>query len=291
MPATLILADHTGRLGNKLILFSHVIAAAEEYGCRVVNLSILPAAHYFEGLHLNPLGSYPQRFFPIDLRWLVRAFRKPIQEWVRGRRGKPTIRNRWLTVLDMENKPVYHLDSPEFAELVRSTRYIVLWGYPYRCPALVRKHQEKIRGFFQVRKSTGPWAKRALQRSEECGKAKLVIHIRQGDFKDPQHQQLFVPPEVFAEAARFHFSRSSQPTTVWVCSDEFVTPALFPEGACAEIPRALGDDLVLMQGADILIGFESTLSLVMAFTGRGQRLRICPEAKQFIQDERSIAEA
>jgi hypothetical protein len=46
-----------------------------------------------------------------------------------------------------------------------------------------------------------------------------------------------------------------------------------------------------MQGADILVGFESTLSLVMAFTGRGQRLRICPETKRFIQDERSIAEA
>ena len=74
MPATLILADQTGRLGNRLILFSHVIAAAEEHGCRVLNLSILPAAHYFEGLHLNPLGRYPKRFFPIDLRWLFRAF-------------------------------------------------------------------------------------------------------------------------------------------------------------------------------------------------------------------------
>lgn len=69
MPATIILADHTGRLGNRLILYAHVMAAAEEYGCRVVNLSILAASHYFSGLHLNPWASYPRQAFPFDLRW------------------------------------------------------------------------------------------------------------------------------------------------------------------------------------------------------------------------------
>jgi len=34
MPALLLLADHTGRLGNRLVLFSHVMAAAEEYRLR-----------------------------------------------------------------------------------------------------------------------------------------------------------------------------------------------------------------------------------------------------------------
>lgn len=291
MPATLILADHTGRLGNKLILFSHVIAAAEEYSCRVINLSILPAAHYFEGLHLNPLGEYPKRFFPIDLRWLFRVFRKPIQDWVRGRRGKPPLQNRWLTVLDMENKPVYRLDSPEFAALTRSSRWIILWGYPYRCPALVIKYQEKIRKFFKVRQDTGTWARRVLQRSKSSSEKSLAIHIRQGDFKDPQHADLFVPPEVFAEATRSYLAQPESPTKVWVCSDEAVPPALFPTGACEGTPRALGEDLVLMQGADLLVGFESTLSLVMAFTGSGQKLRICPETKRFVKDGRSVAEA
>ncbi len=275
VPATLILADHTGRLGNKLILFSHVIAAAEEYGCRVVNLSILPAAHYFEGLHLNPLGSYPQRFFPIDLRWLVRAFRKPIQKWVRGRRGKPTIRNRWLTVLDMENKPVYHLDSPEFAELVRSTRYIVLWGYPYRCPRLVHKHREKIRAFFRIRPQTAPILSREYILEQEAGHDTLAIHIRQGDFREWNGGQYYLSPEQTKAALSTNgWNLGAENLKTWVCSDEKVPEGVFPPGSNSGIPRGLGEDLFIMSRCRRLVGGWSTLAYFCSFLGANEFYRI-----------------
>jgi hypothetical protein len=272
MPATLILADHTGRLGNKLILFSHVIAAAEEYGCRVVNLSILPAAHYFEGLHLNPLGSYPQRFFPIDLRWLVRAFRKPIQEWVRGRRGKPTIRNRWLTVLDMENKPVYHLDSPEFAELVRST---VLWGYPYRCPALVKKHSLKIRAFFRVRAQVAPILSREFAAATEAGKDTMAVHVRQGDFRDWNEGKYYVSPLKMAEAlVSAGWPLNSPQLRIWVCSDERVAESFLPKEFNVDFPRSLGEDLFIMSSCRKVVTGFSTLSYFCAYIGDSVLLRV-----------------
>lgn len=276
MSATLILADHTGRLGNKLILFSHVIAAAEEYGCRVVNLSILPAAHYFEGLHLNPLGSYPQRFFPIDLRFLVRAFRKPIQEWVRGRRGKPPIRNRWLTVLDMENQPVYHLNSPEFSELVRSTRYIVLWGYPYRCPGLVWKHQDKIRAFFRIRPQTAPILSREFIRAEEAGLDTLAIHIRQGDFREWNEGLYYLAPQQVKQAlSAYGWNLNFSGLRVWVCSDEKVPEGVFPPGSNSGIPRGLGEDLFIMSRCRRLVGGWSTLAYFCSFLGANEFYRIC----------------
>ena len=275
MPATIILADHTGRLGNKLILFAHVIAAAQEYGCRVINLSILPAAHYFEGLHRNPLGSYPRSFFPIELRWLVRAFRKPIEGWVRSQRGKPPIRNRWLTVLDMENKPVYGLDSREFAELVRSTRYILLWGYPYRCPALVRKHQEKIRAFFKIRPQTAPILSHEYSTAKGSGLDTLAIHVRQGDFRDwNEGRYYFSPQQVKETLSAYGWNLDSSGLRAWVCSDEKVPEGVFPPGSNSGIPRCLGEDLFIMSRCRRLVGGWSTLAYFCSFLGANEFYRI-----------------
>lgn len=275
MPATLLLADHTGRLGNKLVLFAHVIAAAEEYGCRVFNLSILPAANYFEGLHLNPLASYPRMFFPLDFRWLVRALRKPIQKWVRGRRGRPAIRNRWLTVLDMENKPVYRLDSPEFAHLTRSTRWIILWGYPYRCSPLVQKHANRIRAFLKIRSQTAPVLSRQYFSAVQSGRDTIAIHIRQGDFKNWNNGGFYISPEKTSAALFKNGVDIKDPQKrVWVCSDESIPINLFPTEAASQIPRELGEDLFIMSNCRVVVGCQSTLSFFCAFLGDSHYIRL-----------------
>jgi len=285
MPATIVLADHTGRLGNRLILYSHVIAAAEEYGCRVVNLSILAASHYFAGLHLNPWASYPRQTFPFDLRWLIRPFRTPIQNWVRGRRGKPPARNRWLTVLDMENRPTYRLDSPEFANLTRSSRWIVLWGYPFRCPNLLEKHAVKVREFFRFRRALAPEAGARLATARAAGKKTLCIHVRQDDvIREPWR---YVEPWKYAQALQSF--RQHHPETDWevfVCSDSRIPLNLFPEDAVRGIPRPLSEDYGLMEGADALMGFDSTLSIFAAFASEKPFLRLRREDCSWREERR-----
>lgn len=276
MGATILLADHTGRLGNKLILFAHVIAAAKEYGCRVINLSILPAAHYFEGLNQNPLGTYPGIYFPFELRWLVRAFRKPIQDWVRGRRGKPQIQNRWLTVVDREtNTPVYRLDTPEFEKLTQTSRLIVLWGFPYRCPPLVEKHADKIRSFFRVRPQVA--AKAALQEAEALatGRKTLAVHIRQDDFRDFCGGKYYFSPDqtsVSLLAGGWNVRDSS--TRVWACSDEPLPTDIFPLESVTGVPRPLGEDLFIMSRCRQLVAGWSTLAYFCAFLANNQYYRI-----------------
>lgn len=275
MGATILLADHTGRLGNKLILFAHVIAAAEEYGCRVINLSILPAAHYFEGLNRNPLGTYPGSYFPWDLRWLIRALRKPIQKWVRGRRGKSNIRNRWFTVLDMENKPVYRLDSPEFANLTRTTRWIILWGYPYRCSPLVLKHANRIRAFLKIRSQTAPVLSQQYSSAVQSGRDTIAIHIRQGDFKEWNQGSYYISPEkTFSALSANSLDIRDPQRHVWVCSDEPIPKDLFPGEATAQIPRELGEDLFIMSNCRMVVGCQSTLSFFCAFLGASHYKRL-----------------
>jgi len=274
--ATILLADHTGRLGNKLILFAHVIAAAAEYGCRVINLSILPAAHYFEGLHLNPLGSYPRRLLPLDLRWLFRSFRKPTQDWVRGQRGKPAIQNRWLTVVDrMTNKPIYRLDTPEFAKLTQTTRLIILWGFPYRCPPLVEKHAEKIRAFFKIRPQAAPRLFHEYAEAAAAGRDTLAVHIRQDDFRDfCGGKYYFSPTQTAASLAAGGWNIQDPSTRVWACSDEPLPPDTFPLESTAGLPRPLGEDLFIMSRCRQLMAGWSTLAYFCAFLANNQYYRI-----------------
>jgi len=273
MPATILLADHTGRLGNRLILYSHVLAAAEEYGCRVVNLSILPAAHFFHGLHRNPLGAYPRLFWPFDLRWFFRAFRQPIQNWVLGRRRRPPLQNRWLTLLDMENKPIYRLDSPEFAQLTHNTRCIILWGFSFRSGPLLQKHAAKIREFFRFREELAPRAAGWLAGCRRAGRKALCVHVRQDDVVNESWR--YVPPEIYARAVRnFRESRPREPWDIFVCSDGKIPEKLFPAGAVVGIPRPLAEDYGLMTGADAVMGFDSTLSIFAAFASQSPFLRI-----------------
>lgn len=289
MPATILLADHTGRLGNKLILFSHVIAAAEEYGCRVVNLSILPAAQYFEGLHLNPWGSYPGFFWPVDLRWMFRAFRKPVEKWVHSRRNQAPRMDRWVAVLDHENRPTCWMDTPKFARLSQSMRLLVLWGYPFRCPALIRKHAAKIRAFFAPRKAQAGRAAGWISNAKATGQKTLVVHFRQGDVKET-HVTRYIPPEIYAQAiARFRETPSGRDTRVWICSDEPTPTNLFPEDAIQGIPRPLGEDLWLLSHADFVMGYDSTLSAFGAFLGDSVFLKVNPADGSFaVEPEKFI---
>ncbi|NDF98725.1 MAG: hypothetical protein EB101_07335, partial [Chitinophagia bacterium] len=242
MSATIILADHTGRLGNRMVLYSHVIAAAEEYGCKVINLSILAASHFFQGLHQNPLGSYPAQKLPFDLRWLTRGLRQPIQSWVRSLRGRQFTAPRWLAVIDRESHPVYRLDSTEFASLVRRKKLIFLWGYPFRCPQLVRKHQKKIRDFFCFRAAEATQASAKLKNCKALGKRGVCVHVRQDDAI--YHPDLYIRPSLYAAALEaFLRSHASESWEAFVCSDGKVPAGLFPHESTWGVPRPLVEDL------------------------------------------------
>jgi hypothetical protein len=56
---TLVIAFRTGRLGNRLVLFAHVIGFAAEHGCRVVNFAFHSYAHLFENTRRDLYCRYP----------------------------------------------------------------------------------------------------------------------------------------------------------------------------------------------------------------------------------------
>lgn len=265
VPATILLPDYTGRLGNRLILFTHVLAAAMEHGFRVWNWSLLPAAHYFQGTHLNPLASYPRRHFPLDLRWLVRPFRRGVEEWIRGCRRGRREGSRLCLVLDRENRPNLDLASETFARMVSDYPWMVLWGYSFRCPSLVEKHAKKIRRFLAVRPEFAPAGGLRLGRNP-AGR-RIVVHLRQGDFKTWQGGKHYRSPKTMAVALAA--LRPDRRDRVWICSDEAVPARFFPPSADGR-PRSLGEDLWLLTHATDVVSGTSTLAAWAAFEGKAR---------------------
>jgi len=286
MPALLLLADHTGRLGNRLVLFSHVMAAAEEYRCRVINLSLASASHFFEGLFRNPVGMYPPPRLRLPLGWFFRCLRRPIQAWIRSRKRKAgtasTRRTRWLTVLDVSHPPACRLDSPEFKNLIKESLIVILWGYWFRSPVLVKKHQGQIRRFFRFRKASAVRSTQWLNISRSAGKKVLCVHVRLDDAKG--HPELFMEPEYYSQAVNSFFQKENRENwDVVVCSDEALDTHLFPGCFLATQPRSLVDDFAFMAGCDALIGYASSLSIFSCFISKKPFYRVKREAPFFTE--------
>src|SRR5271165_1191594 len=74
-----VIALRCGRFGNRLIIFAHFIALAEELGCRVTNVTFHSYAHLFETTRRDIFCRYPAtlRQSWIDrVPGLARAIRK-----------------------------------------------------------------------------------------------------------------------------------------------------------------------------------------------------------------------
>jgi len=260
MPATLILADHVGRIGNRLTLYTHVIAAAEELGCRVLNLSLLPHAHLFSGTHLNPFASYPASKFPLNLPPLTRCLRRPLEELVMAwrRRGRPEML-AGFRILDQEHRPKYNLASKEFAREVARHRLILMWGYSYRCPEWVKKNSQKISHHLSVRAEVAPWASQQIEEARHQGKTTCAIHLRQGDFKTWRGGKYHLNPASVSETLRkTSWPHPCPPRQFFICSDEMVPPGIFPTDWLTGVPRAVAEDLYLLSRADWVVGGVST---------------------------------
>jgi len=193
----------------------------------------------------------------------------------------------------MENQPTYRLDTPEFAALTRRTRWIILWGYPYRCPDLVKKHAEKIRIFFRIRPQVAPIASEEFAAAEDSGKQTVATHIRQGDFRDWQDGKYYISPQTTCQAlSSAGWNLRDSRYRAWVCSDEAVPENLFPDDSIQGIPRTLGEDLFIMSRCQRLVGGWSTLVYFCSFLGGGEFFRIPGNGGNPVKvDVDSLAEA
>jgi len=276
-----VLLDHTGQLGNRLILMSHFIAAAEEFGFRVHDFALAPHRKNFAGLVHNPFFTYPSRHVGWDAGAITKALRKPLASWLK-RRG-PVLEGKegWLGYFDANHRPGIRLDGEGFERWMSLHRVFIPWGYDYRCIPWVDKHLPKIREFL---KPVGEHATRAatlLEKIRSAGRIPVGIHMRiGGDQKTFYGGRWYFPPEVYLEWMRQLLRLfGGKPVTFVVCSDEPLPTGLLDPLPAVYTPRHLAEDFALLYGCDYVMGTVSTFSEMACLLG-GKPLYVFAERDQ-----------
>lgn len=264
-----VLLDHTGQLGNRLILMAHFLAAAEEFGFRVHDFALAPHRKNFAGLIHNPWFTYPARQVGWDAGALTKMLRKPLAKWIHRRGPALEGGKDWLGYYNAAHRSCIQMDDEIFARWMATHRVFVPWGYDYRCLAWVQKHLPKIRAFLRP---AGRYADRAaatLQGIRQAGRIPLGVHLRiGGDQQTFFGGKWYFAPEVYLGWMRqLSALFPTHPVTFVVCADEPLPPGLLDGLPAVYARRHLAEDFALLYGCDYVIGTVSTFSEMACFLG------------------------
>lgn len=262
----LIAASRSGRLGNRLQLSAYVAAVALEAGQTASLLCLGGYRSLFAGSREDALCRLPAQ----RPSWRTRFARW----WL-------ALASRVLPGLSAKRYPGRMLEEPATIARIARTPNLVLRGYYFYAPELLRKHASTIRRYFQL---ASPHAGRVAQfvtRARTRGERIVGVHIRHGDYATyrdgehyfglPEYAQLMTQVRALLAPATVHFV---------VCSD-----VSHPRGAFGDLswepgPGSAIEDLYALAGCDLVLGPCSTFNRWSAFIGNVPRYEIRDTARR-----------
>ena len=146
-----------------MVLFANFIAFAEEHGHRVINFTFHSYAESFPTLRRDIYCSYPPR---ARRSWMdivpgvaqvirkTRIFYHFTRYFSLFNEMYSPFGNAVVTIHEDDSVPVVPLESPAVQEPIRAAQLVLVYGWRYRAPELVRRHAEKIRAFFVPPRNT-----------------------------------------------------------------------------------------------------------------------------------------
>jgi hypothetical protein len=261
----MIVPSRSGRLGNRLQLSAYAAAVALECG---VTASLLC------------LGAYRSLFAGSRDDVLCRL---PVQRpsWrTRFARWGLALVGRFLPGLSARRYPGRFLDEPATIARIASASNLVLRGYYFYAPDLLRKHAATIRRYFQL---APPYAGRVAQflaRARRRGDRVVGVHVRQGDYARYRGGEHFFSLVQYA-ALMTQVRAALGPSSVHfvVCSDSLLPEDAFPGLSWELGPGDVVEDLYALAGCDFVLGPCSTFNRWSAFVGNVPRYEIRDAAR------------
>lgn len=266
LSTTLILPDYIGRLGNRLYIYIHTLAACIHWGFRCANLTLQPHAELFANLRNNPFCLFPKPRYGAPLHRFARAARLPV-EWLALRKNSEgDFLSKKIRVINFHMHTNQSMDSDDFFEKCRPYRWVILWGWASRANSLLAKYQDKVAKFCALNRKLNPQLTRLLDQTRPKGGKRVCLHIRLGDKKSLPGQTMSM--DFFTrQARRLWEAHKNQSLDFWICSDEPVDITRFPPNTHLSPNKSLNEDFQIMVESDYLIGGVSTLSRAAAYLG------------------------
>jgi hypothetical protein len=279
-----ILIKRFGQLGNRLFLFAHLVANAAEHGYALANPSFNGYARFFRAPATGDFGGLPIRVAvlpeaPARERWLDRLFglvqRPRIFDVLhRMRRALPTPQLPELLYLDDEH--AYDLNQPDFLQLARSPRPVLLHGWCFRDRPNLRKHAPLIRELFGLIEPHRAAVARVLAAARREADVLVGVHVRRGDYATYFDGRYYYDDATYARLMREVAAQFPPATRVafLLASDEPPPATAF---AGLRVHYASGhfvEDLYTLAGCDYLIGPPSSYSMWASFYGEVPLLHV-----------------
>lgn len=263
-----IIANKSGKLGNRLILFAHFIACALENNVTVINPAFDEYAGFFRTTGQDLFCRYPPKRFVIGGSEGVRRLIYYFVYYLTRLLARSRFRCRWVEtiVLDWEDK--FSLESAEFLDTISRKWLVLTQGWQFRTKTLFIKQANNIREFFRPVESHERNIAELLQRVRKECDILLGVHIRQGDYKSFQNGRYFFGTEQYvALMKQVEALFKNKRVGFMVCSDEEQLPLVF---SGLQVFFGTGqplEDMYILAGCDYIMGPPSTFSMWASFYG------------------------
>lgn len=269
-----IIGKRAGQLGNRLIVFAHIIANAIENNYEVQNPSFYGYSQYFTGTRDDFFCRYPAR----TTRWnpvaLQQLYYRIINKCVLPLCGFSRLaRLLNVCILDITRKndaeDCYDVSKSYYIDLATSTRRLIIKdAWPFRDHANLEKHADKVRTFFTPVEKHSSAVSHLISRARNDSDLLVGVHIRQGDYKRwLGGTYYFATAEYAAIMARFAATMPDKRVRFLLCSNEKQDETLFSGLNYIFGTNHQLEDMYALAHCDFLIGPPSTYTIWASFYG------------------------
>ncbi|MBA3938196.1 MAG: hypothetical protein H0X38_12090 [Planctomycetes bacterium] len=267
----LIIANKTGQLGNRLVVYAHMLGAARERGWTVLNPSFGEYADHFTGTRgrlatqdAEPLVN-PPRLGEVEREHFYRLNRAGYK-LARTLHHLPIGGIGWARA-----REVLHYDLEELLDRAdaRGWRWLFTQNYHFRQHAWCARHAGHIRRVFTPVEPHRSAGEAAVARARTRGDVVIGVHIRHGDYRQHLGGRFFYELPVYAGLMRQLAAALAPRRAVFlVCSNATNGPEDFAGLAIAPGPGHMVADLHALSRCDHIFGPPSSFSAWAAFHGQ-----------------------
>ena len=268
---TIIISKKTGRLGNRLQLYAHLLAFALEKDLRLLNPAFAEYSLFFQGTADQRWGKFPKDQDTVSpsetsrewIYWSNRAAYKL---------AKPLAisNNAGIRVAKAQSSKFIQTDSLWNDFIQESWNILFTQGLHFYSPGewFVR-HGDTIRSFLAPLNCYQEKAIQFVTQIKLQTDVLVGVHLRQTDYQEFVGGRFFYSLNQYLmkmlEIRRLHHPRSC---TFLICSDVSWQEGLKQDLKCFSGPRTVIGDLIALSKCDLILGPPSTFSGWAAWYGK-----------------------
>jgi len=256
---SLVFCRENAQLGNRLIVYAHLLAAARERDWELVNPTFEPYADLFVGTKPRPHGTSM-----LAVRWA----------WQMGKLVSPLTCGRLARVRARGTAEV-DLETTMPAAEANGARWLLLQGFRIRCPHWVERQAAYLREFFMPLDAHRLPAEALITTMREQSDIVVGIHVRQGDYAQHLSGKFFYTIDQyvgFMRQVRALLAPSS--VSFVVCTHVDLAPHTLAEFTWTRGPGSIAGDIHALSRCDYIIGPPSSFSAWAAFHGATRLLHV-----------------